>query len=144
MRRILGVGVVLLLMSLLTPSAGYGQQSGGDGARSRLGANYPNPFNPETRIPFILMERDFPAGRPAVVTMHVRTMLGEIIAIPHALEHPDGSRPQLLNLHYTTPGQKVAHWDGLNLRGQKAASGPYILELVVNGERSLRTIVVAK
>jgi hypothetical protein len=145
MRRTLGVGVVLLLAVLLIPSEASGQQSGGERAKSRLGANYPNPFNPQTTIPFTLIEEDFVAGRPAVVSIRIRNILGQLVAVPRALHHPEGNRVEVQNLQYSTPGVKEAYWDGLNMSGQKVASGPYVLELVINGERlPPRTIVVAK
>jgi hypothetical protein len=144
MRRTLGVGVVLLLALLLIPSAVSGQQSGGERA-TRLGANYPNPFNPQTTIPFTLLEEDFVAGRPVVVSIRIRNILGQLVAVPRALHHPEGNRVEVQNLHYTTPGVKEAYWDGLTTTGQKVASGPYVLELVINGVRQPpRTIMVAK
>jgi hypothetical protein len=145
MRRTLGVGVVLLLVSLFMPTGAEAQQAGSDRARSRLQPNYPNPFNPTTRIPFVILESDLPGGRPAVVTIRIRNPLGEIVAIPRALNHPDGHGTEVLNLQYTTPGRHEAYWDGVNLRGMHVASGLYIIELWVNGERDApRTIVVAK
>jgi hypothetical protein len=146
MRRILGVAVVLLLVSLVIPSGAEAQQQGNnDRARSRLAPNWPNPFNPETRFAFELFESDFPGDRPAVVTLRIRNVLGELVAIPEALEHPEGGRPQVTNLQYSAPGVKQAWWGGYNLRGQKVASGPYVLEIIVNGQRyPPRTIVVAK
>jgi hypothetical protein len=145
MRRIVGVGVVLLLAALLIPSAAFGQQGGSERAKSRLGLNYPNPFNPETTIPFTLFEEDFASGRPVVVTLRIRNILGELVAVPEALHHSAGGRPEVLNLQYTTPGEKQAYWNGLNRLGQKVASGPYVLELVINGERAPpRIILVAK
>lgn len=145
MRRTLGVGVVLLLALLFFPVDGYGQQ-GSERAKSRLGQNYPNPFNPETRIPFEILPEDLASGRPAVVSIRIRNVLGELVAIPAALDHPAASGFELpvQNLEYDTPGPKVAHWNGLNRSGNKVASGIYYVELVVNGERALRPIVVAK
>jgi hypothetical protein len=144
MRRTLGVGVVLLLAILLFPSAGFGQQSS-ERAKSRLGQNYPNPFNPETRIPFVLFDDDFASGRPVVVSIRIRNILGEVVAVPLALNHPDGNGVEVSNLEYSTAGEKVAYWNGLNRFGQKVASGMYFVELVVNGERAPpRQIVVAK
>ncbi|CAN5688797.1 hypothetical protein BH23GEM9_BH23GEM9_14290 [soil metagenome] len=144
MRRTLGVGVVLLLAILFMPSDVWGQQSG-ERAKSRLGANYPNPFNPETRIPFDLFDEDFVGGRPVVVSIRIRSVMGEVVAIPAALNHPDGNGVEVNNLQYTTPGEKTAYWNGLNRSGRKVASGIYYVELVVNGERAPpRQIVVAK
>jgi hypothetical protein len=143
MGRTLGVGVVLLLALLFFPSDGFGQQSS-ERAKSRLGQNYPNPFNPETRIPFDILPEDLASGKPAVVSIRIRNVLGELVAIPAAMNHPDGNGVEVLNLEYTTPGPKEAYWNGLNRTGNKVASGMYFVELVVNGERALRPIVVAK
>jgi hypothetical protein len=142
MGRTLGVGVVLLLALLLFPSDSFGQSN--ERAKSRLEQNYPNPFNPETRFPFTIMPEDLASGKPAVVSIRIRTILGEVVAIPVALNHPDGNALEVQNLEYTTPGRKEAYWNGLNASGNKVASGMYFVELVVNGERALRTIVVAK
>ena len=49
MRRIWGVGIVLLL--LLSPHGVFAQGTG-KGRGSRLKGNYPNPFNPTTTIAF--------------------------------------------------------------------------------------------
>jgi hypothetical protein len=143
MGRTLGVGVVLLLALLLFPSDSFGQQSN-ERARSRLGQNYPNPFNPETRIPFEILPEDLASGKPAVVSIRISNVLGQLVAVPAAMNHPDGNGVEVLNLEYTTPGRKEAYWNGLNRSGNKVASGMYYVELVVNGERSLRPIVVAK
>lgn len=143
MRRTLGVAVVLLLAILLFPSDGEAQQSR-ERAQSRLGQNYPNPFNPETRIPFKILEEDLVDGKPAVVSIRIRSVMGEVVAVPLALNHPDGNGVEVSNLEYTTPGDKEAYWNGLNRSGRKVASGVYFAELVVNGERWLRQIVVAK
>jgi hypothetical protein len=147
MRRTLGVGVVLLLVLLFMPSGAQAQQSGSgsDGARSRLLPNYPNPFNPTTRIPFMILESDLTGGRPAIVTIRIRNPLGEVVGVPRALNHPAGNGAEVLNLEYTTSGVHEAYWDGVNLRGVKVASGLYVIEQWVNGERMTpRTIVVAK
>jgi hypothetical protein len=144
MRRTLGVGVVLLLALLFMPSVGEAQQSGSSRARSTL-PNYPNPFNPTTRIPFPLEEADFVNGRPAVVTIRIRNPVGEVVAVPKALNHPAGNGTEVLNLEYTTPGVHEAYWDGVNLRGVKVPSGMYVIEWWINGVRQTpRRIVVAK
>jgi hypothetical protein len=44
---------------------------------------------------------------------------------------------------YTTPGRFEAFWDGLDKDGRKVASGVYIVQLVINGERAHKRITVA-
>lgn len=133
MRRTLGVGVVLLLVALLNPSGVSAQQSGSERA-SRLGQNYPNPFNPTTRIPFQLFDSDFVEGKPAIVTIRILDIFRRPVAIPSALNHAGDAKVE--NLEYTMAGSYVAYWHGTDRTGQKVASGIYLLELIVNGERA--------
>lgn len=135
MRRTLGVGVVLLLAVLVLPAAASGQQNGNERVKSRLGQSYTNPFDPVARIPFMLSDEDFEGGKPVVVSIRIRNVLGQFIAAPAALDHPDGE-VVIENLQYATAGLKEAVWDGMDRFGNKAASGLYLLELVVNGERT--------
>lgn len=136
MRRTLGVGIVLLLLVLLIPGAAEAQSSGDKKPKFRLGLAYPNPFNPETKIPLGLPAEMFEGGRPVVVTMRIKDLLGRLVAIPAALNHPDGNGVKVDNLEYTTPGDYEMYWDGYDRYGRKAQSGMYLLELIVNGERS--------
>lgn len=144
MRRTLGVGVVLLLATLLIPSTAFGQQGGSERAKSRLGQNYPNPFNPTTTIPFELFEEDFVNGRPAVVSIRIYDYLMRPVAVPMAKGHPSGATA-VENLEYTAPGRYEAYWEGTDRLGRKVSSGIYLLEVVVNGERAPpKKMVVAK
>lgn len=144
MKRAMSVGVVLLLFAVLVPSAAFGQQTGSGKAKFQLGRSYPNPFNPEVWIPFTLNEEAFVGGRPAVVSIRIENILGQLVAIPAALNHPSGDA--LVNqLEYTTPGEKLAYWDGLDRNGRKVGSAIYLLRVVVNGERAPpQKLVVAK
>ena len=144
MRRILGVGVVLLVGSLLLPSDAAAQQTGsGRPQKAQLGGNYPNPFNPETTIPFELFEEMFRGGKPVVVTLEIRDLLGRLVAIPDALNQAGGVK--LKQLQYTAPGRYAAHWDGRDVTGREVASGTYFSVLIVNGERlGTRIMTVAK
>ncbi|MDX1438641.1 MAG: M14 family zinc carboxypeptidase, partial [Rubricoccaceae bacterium] len=72
-----------------------------------LGANYPNPFNPETRIPFVLNE-------PGDVSLRILDVLGREVA--SLLEGPQ------------TAGAHVVSYDATNL-----SSGTYAIVLEVNG-----------
>lgn len=149
MRRCLCVGVILLAMSLIP--GGLNGQTGGEDDPPRvrtpkieLRQNYPNPFNPSTRIPFVLGDDMFEGNEPVVVSIRIFNVLQQLVAIPTALSHPTGNGVPVENLEYRTPGQKEAFWDGYDVEGRKAASGIYYLQLVVNGERRIMKMVVAK
>ena len=108
-----------------------------------LGQNYPNPFNPETRIPFELHEALFSDGGTVVVSMRILNILLQPASNPTALNHPSGQAP-LVDLEYTSPGQYVAYWDGLDQYGGEVASGTYFIVFTVNGAQTVRRIFVAK
>lgn len=144
MRRVLSVGVVLLALGLL-PSTLYGQSSEpGRRPRVQLRQNYPNPFNPETWIPFTLFPETFENGE-VVVTIRIYNALQQLVAVPKALNHPQGEGVLVERLEYTAPGEYVAYWDGTDKTGRKVASGVYYMRLEVNGERAPpRKMVVGK
>ena len=71
--------------------------------------NYPNPFNPETWIPYQL-------AAPAEVTLTIYS--------------PSGKLVRRLALGHKAPGvyqskSRAAYWDGRNDRGERVASGLY-------------------
>jgi hypothetical protein len=143
MGRIVGVGVVLLVASLLVPSSASAQQSRGR-PPVQVQQNYPNPFNPTTTIRFVLPDWMFESGKPVVVTARIYNMAMQLVATPMALDHPEGN-VAVEKLGYTTPGLKEAFFNGLDRSGRKIASAVYILILEVNGERQAPIkMVVAK
>jgi len=95
---------------------------------SALLPNYPNPFNPETWIPFDL-------ARPSRVTVAIYGM--------------DGRRVRLLDLGWRDAGRyrtraDAAYWDGATHTGDLAASGVYICELRAGDQRDMRRMVIRK
>ena len=83
-----------------------------------LFANYPNPFNPETWIPYQL-------AKPAEVKV--------------AIYAADGTRVRTLSLGHQPAGVyqskgRAAYWDGTNALGEPVASGVYFYTLKVSGE----------
>lgn len=150
MRRFSSVGVILLLALGILSVPLYGQDAGGGpppGGRERgfrLEQNYPNPFNPSTRIPFYLDAGMFEEGVPVVVSIRIYNVLQQLVAIPTALNHPEGSGVPVDQLVYTVAGAQEAFWDGRDRNGREVASGIYYLQLIVNGESRVRKMVVAK
>lgn len=149
MRRGSCVGIALLALGLFaTPllgQTGGGAPPGQRESGSRLKQNYPNPFNPETRIPFILTEEDFQNDGTAVVSIRIFNVLQQLVAVPVALEHPEGNQAVLDGLRYHTPGEKVAYWNGRDKNGREVASGLYYYMLVINGKKAgLLKMVVLK
>ena len=139
--------VVLCLLGVPATMSAQDTRSGADGATNgfTLGLNYPNPFNPETTIPFELGEDVFVDGRPAVVTIRIFNVLAQLIAHPVALRHVSGAGVPVDQLEYTQPGRHEAFWDGTDQMGRQVASGIYLMQLTVNGRRPLtRKMIVMK
>jgi len=118
-----------------TPVTGIGVQNLGPirlsdliPKETRLLANYPNPFNPETWIPFQI-------SKEANVTIRIFDPSGRLI--------------RTLNLGHLRPGfyldrSKAAHWDGRNEIGERVASGVYFYTIQAGGFRDSRRMVVVK
>ena len=101
-----GVRVLRHLMEVLTPK------------RTHLLPNYPNPFNPETWIPYQL-------AKPADVTLTIYAADGRSIRTL-ALGHQAAGT-------YHRKG-RAAYWDGKNELGEPVASGVYFYTLRVSRE----------
>ena len=95
-----------------------------------LNPNYPNPFNPETWIPFQL-------SQDAVVRIDIFSFDGELI--------------RRLNLGQLSAGlylgkDRAAYWDGRNKNGEDVASGVYFGVLFVgdNLKKNVQRLVMSK
>ena len=81
-------------------------------------ANYPNPFNPETWIPYQL-------AKSAEATLTIYDMNGKLVrqlAVGHQAAGMYRSR------------SRAAYWDGRNQLGEPVASGLYFYTLTVRSE----------
>ncbi len=111
--------------------------------RVQLGQNYPNPFNPETTIPFTVPQRLFENGRRPVVSLRIYNVLAQLVAIP--IVQGSGQPLDNMQLEWNGTGRYSAYWDGKVLgTNREAASGVYVYQLVVDGERSTAKMTVIK
>lgn len=104
-----------------------------------LGQNYPNPFKPETFIPFTVEDCNGRGGHH-VVSLRIYNVLAQLVATPvlHGADKP------LASLRLSC-GDYVGYWDGNVSKSRRpAATGVYVYELVVDGERSSRKMFMAK
>ena len=112
-----------------------------------LKQNYPNPFNPATTIPFTLNGDLFANGHRPRVSLKIYNVLAQIVATPIL----QGTGEDLENLELTcgtagsSPCAFTAYWDGKVLKtDREAASGVYIYQLVVDGRRFTKKMIVMK
>ena len=95
---------------------------------TRLSANYPNPFNPETWIPYQLSES-------AEVTLRIYFM--------------DGTLVRTLALGHRAAGtyhgkSRAAYWDGRNEQEERVASGVYFYTLSAGDFTATRKMLIRK
>jgi hypothetical protein len=132
---------LVLALCAGTAKSAAGQDSSSPRGRKlgTLGQNYPNPFKPDTFIPFRIDDCNGPGGQHSV-SLRVYNVLAQLVATP--VLHGAG-RP-LANLKLSC-GEYLGHWDGSVLKtGRRAASGVYVYELVVDGQRTSRKMFKAK
>ena len=134
----------VLSLGLLAAVPDIAQSQEQERGRVELGRNYPNPFNPETTIPFGLDQSFFVGGHKPVVSIRIYNILAQLVAVPIL----QGSGEQLLDLElqWNGTGQYTAYWDGkVQGTGREAASGVYVYQLIVDGQRVLsRRMTVIK
>ncbi|MDE0398836.1 MAG: T9SS type A sorting domain-containing protein [Candidatus Poribacteria bacterium] len=111
-----GIAVLESLLAVLTPK------------ETVLLPNYPNPFNPETWIPYQL-------AASADATLRVYAASGELV--------------RTLALGYQSAGiyqsrSQAAYWDGKNELGEPVASGMYFYTLSAGRFTATRRLVIRK
>ena len=90
--------------------------------------NYPNPFNPETWIPYQL-------AKPADVTFTIYAVNGQVVR-RLALGH------QVAGIYQSR--SRAAYWDGRNAFGESVASGIYFYTLTVGDFTATRKMLIRK
>src|SRR5713101_545833 len=139
-----GLGLGLLAVGIGARPA-VGQQTASAAAVS-LRQNYPNPFNPATTIPFSLSAELFSNGHRPKVSLKIYNVLAQLVAVPIL----QGTGEDLDNLELTCSAAGsscvfTAYWDGKVLKtDREAASGVYIYQLVVDGRRFTKKMIIMK
>ena len=96
--------------------------------KTQLLANYPNPFNPETWIPYRL-------AAAANVTLTIYDINGQVVRTL-ALGHQAAGMYQTRN--------RAAYWDGKNQIGESVASGLYFYTLTAGDFTATRKMLIRK
>ena len=90
--------------------------------------NYPNPFNPETWIPYDL-------ARDSDVNISIYDIRGKIIRkIPIGFQKAGSYRTK----------EQAAYWDGYNSSGERVANGVYFYSLNTNHIKATRKMTIQK
>ena len=97
-------------------------------ARNLLLPNYPNPFNPETWIPYQL-------AAPAEVSLMIYGIDGRLVR-RLALGHQAAG--------FYTARERAAYWDGRNTIGEPVASGVYFYTLMAGDFSATRRMLILK
>ena len=113
-----------------------------------LRQNFPNPFNPATTIPFTLSGDLFANGHRPKVSLKIYNVLAQLVATP--ILQGTGEALNELELTCSTTGSATpcafnAYWNGNVLNtDREAASGVYIYQLIVDGRRFTKKMIVMK
>ena len=97
-------------------------------AETSLLPNYPNPFNPETWIPYQL-------AKPADVNVSIYATDGKLVRTL-ALGHKQAG------IHQNK--SRAAYWDGKNAQGEPVASGIYFYTLTAGDFTATRKMLIKK
>jgi hypothetical protein len=137
---VLGLGVLAVGVEA---RAAWSQQ--GTPPAIQLKQNYPNPFNPATTIPFSLGPEIFSGGHRPTVSLKVYNVLAQLVAVPILQGTGEPLDNVQLSCASTTSCDFSAYWDGNVLNsGRQAASGVYIYQLVVDGKRFTKKMIIMK
>ncbi len=96
--------------------------------KTALLPNYPNPFNPETWIPYHLSES-------SEVTLHIYAADGQLVRRLALGHQPAGV--------YESKA-RAAHWDGRNMHGERVASGLYFFTLTAGDFAATGKMLIIK
>ena len=104
------------------------QQAAPAPKETALLANYPNPFNPETWIPYQL-------AQPAEVTVSIHAADGTLVRTLTLGQLPAGVYQDK---------DRAAYWDGKNEQGESVASGVYFYTLKAGDFSATKKMLIRK
>ena len=111
-----GILILERLLAVLTPQ------------ENALLPNYPNPFNPETWIPYHLAE-------PADVTLTIHSIEGEVVKHLEVGHQASG---------FYQSKARAAYWDGRNALGERISSGIYFYTLTAGDFSATKKMLIRK
>ena len=100
----------------------------GEVKRNQLLQNFPNPFNPETWIPFRLTDERY-------VTIHIYSPTGQLVRRLSSGIMPAGD--------YSSQS-KAIYWDGRNQTGEPVSSGVYLYTINAGDFSATRKMLIQK
>ena len=140
--KLLAWAVFVLGLLLAAPSLAVAQQDPPT-EPVRLKRNYPNPFNPETTIPFDLEESIFADGHEPTVSLRIYNVLAQLVAIP--ILQGSGEPLDNIRVAWNGTGEYSAYWDGKIMGTDvEAPSGVYVYQLLVDNfePESMRMMII--
>ena len=140
--KLLAWAVASLGLLIAAPAVVQAQEGTAD-SPVQLHRNYPNPFNPETTIPFSLDFSLWEDGQAPVVTLRIYNILAQLMAIP--ILQGSGEPLENVPLVWNGPGAYTAYWEGrIAGTGRDAASGVYVYQLIVDGRTFTKKMTIVK
>ena len=141
------LGLVLALWAMSPKNAaGQGSSTLPRGPSAGARVPYPNPFNPEIHIPFVVGDSNCAStsvGQQHEVSILVRNVLGQVVAYPVLLSASPfatvtssvsaGSQTPINRVRLTC-GNYTAFWDGFLSTKKEAASGTYVVLVYEDGK----------
>jgi len=97
-------------------------------SNQEVGQNFPNPFNPETWIPYQLSD-------PAQVVIKIYNVRGQSVRTLDLGQKEAG--------YYMTKA-RASHWDGRNTQGERVASGVYFYTIKAGSFVATKRFVMLK
>jgi hypothetical protein len=138
--------VLVLALCAITPKNAAGQtqsQKPRGHSAGGIGANSPNPFNPDTYIPFTVGDESCTGvSEQHVVTMRILNVLAQPVVVPQ-MWGSTGTTAAISESLHGLPltnvtlgcGTYKAYWNGrLTGSGREASSGVYAVQLFIDGQ----------
>jgi hypothetical protein len=137
--------VLVLALCAMSPKNAAGQSQSPPRGHSvgSLGKNSPNPFNPETYIRFGVDTASCTDGsQQHLVTLRILNLLGQVVAhfqfAGPANTTTTGTTAAVNGISLSNArlgcGAYRAYWSGNLPNGKEAASGTYVVQLLIDGK----------